>query len=71
MPDMSGPALVEQLRSRWPDVKLIYMSGYAQDDKLQPELQELEGSFLPKPFSTENLILKVREVLDSKPERTP
>ncbi|HZB27574.1 MAG TPA: response regulator, partial [Gemmatimonadales bacterium] len=70
MPDLGGPALAEQLRSRWPNVKLIYMSGYAQDDKLQPELQELEGSFLQKPFSTENLVLKVREVLDSKPERS-
>jgi two-component system cell cycle sensor histidine kinase/response regulator CckA len=66
MPDMGGHALASQLRSRWPDLKLIYMSGYAEGDKLERGLEEeVEGSFLQKPFSAEELILKVREVLDA------
>jgi PAS domain S-box-containing protein len=69
MPDMGGPELAGQLRSRWPELKLIYMSGYAEGDKLQLGSQGFEGHFLPKPFSAENLVLKVREVLDAKLER--
>jgi two-component system, cell cycle sensor histidine kinase and response regulator CckA len=66
MPDMGGHALASQLRVRWPEVKLIYMSGYAEGDKLEPgPVEEVEGSFLQKPFSTEELIRKVRDVLDA------
>jgi two-component system cell cycle sensor histidine kinase/response regulator CckA len=67
MPDMGGLALAGQLRERWPDLKLVYMSGYAEGDKLEPGTQEFQTSFLQKPFSAENLVLKVREVLDAKP----
>jgi hypothetical protein len=41
------------------------MSGYAEGDKLQPEIQDPERWFLQKPFSAESLMLKVREVLDA------
>jgi PAS domain S-box-containing protein len=68
MPDMGGLVLAEQLRSRWPELKLLYMSGYAEGDKVQPGIQEVQTSFLQKPFSAESLALKVREVLDAKPE---
>jgi two-component system cell cycle sensor histidine kinase/response regulator CckA len=64
MPDMGGVELTSRLRERWPDLKVVYMSGYAAGDKLQPGLPEFEGSFLQKPFSAESLMLKVREVLD-------
>jgi two-component system cell cycle sensor histidine kinase/response regulator CckA len=67
MPDMGGLALAEQLRSRWPDLKLVYMSGYAEGDKLQPGNREFQTSFLQKPFSAESLAFKVRDVLDAKP----
>jgi two-component system cell cycle sensor histidine kinase/response regulator CckA len=67
MPDMGGLELAGQLRARWPGLKLIYMSGYAEGDKLQPGGQEFEASFLQKPFSAESLLLKVREVLDTEP----
>jgi DNA-binding NtrC family response regulator len=70
MPDMSGPALAEQLRARWPGLKLLYMSGYAMGDKLQPDSDE-SASFLQKPFSAESLTRKVREVLDSMVEGQP
>jgi two-component system, cell cycle sensor histidine kinase and response regulator CckA len=69
MPDMGGLALAAELRSRWPELKLIFMSGYAEGDKLQPGIQQIEGSFLQKPFSAESLLFKVREVLDAQPKR--
>jgi CheY-like chemotaxis protein len=65
MPDMGGLALAQELRKRWPDLKLVYMSGYSEADKLEPGMQELQTPFLQKPFSAENLVLKVREVLDA------
>ena len=68
MPDMGGLALASELRSRWPELKLIFMSGYAEGDKLQPGIQQIEGSFLQKPFSAESLLFKVREVLDAQPK---
>ena len=42
------------------------MSGYAEGDKLQSGPPEFERSFLPKPFSAESLMLKVRELLDAE-----
>ena len=65
MPDMGGPQLVAHLQQRWPGLKVVYMSGYAEGDKLHPTVHDPERFFLQKPFSTESLTLKVREVLDA------
>jgi two-component system cell cycle sensor histidine kinase/response regulator CckA len=69
MPDMSGLELADQLRKRWPELELIYMSGYAEGDKLDSRFETPEGSFLQKPFSADDLVLKVREVLDTRQGR--
>jgi PAS domain S-box-containing protein len=66
MPDMGGVELVERLLQLRPGLKVVYMSGYAQGDKLLGP-QGGDRSFLQKPFSTESLTLKVREVLDGVP----
>lgn len=65
MPDMGGLELAARLQGRWPGLKVVYMSGYAEGDKLQPGMEYYERSFLQKPFSAESLVLKVREVLDA------
>jgi two-component system cell cycle sensor histidine kinase/response regulator CckA len=65
MPEMGGLELAEHLRGRCPGLKVVYMSGYAEGDKLQPGIDDPECSFLQKPFSAESLMLKVREVLDA------
>jgi PAS domain S-box-containing protein len=69
MPDMGGLQLAGQVQSRWPGLKLVYMSGYSEGDKLQPEMEDPQSVFLQKPFSAESLTVRVREVLDtgSKP----
>jgi CheY-like chemotaxis protein len=69
MPDMGGVELVERLLELRPGLRVVYMSGYAHGDKLGPGSQGVEHSFLQKPFSTESLTLKVREVLDAVPGR--
>jgi two-component system cell cycle sensor histidine kinase/response regulator CckA len=66
MPDMGGVELVDRLLQLRPGLKVVYMSGYAHGDKLL-EPQGVDRSFLQKPFSTESLSLKVREVLDGVP----
>jgi two-component system, cell cycle sensor histidine kinase and response regulator CckA len=63
MPDMGGLELTGRVHELRPDLKVLYMSGYAEGDKLQPKMNS-EHSFLQKPFSAESLTLKVREVLD-------
>jgi two-component system cell cycle sensor histidine kinase/response regulator CckA len=69
MPDMSGPTLAQQLRARWPTLKLLYMSGYAVGDKVPSSSEQAGDSFLQKPFSAEDLVHKVREVLDAPARR--
>jgi two-component system, cell cycle sensor histidine kinase and response regulator CckA len=70
MPDMAGPELVERLLERWPGLRAVYMSGYARGDKVRAGMQDLETSFLQKPFSADSLVVMVREVLDQGTRRT-
>ena len=60
MPGMSGPQLARVAKNRWPEIRVLYMSGYADDD-----IQELDGdfAFLQKPFTPSELIAKIAEVL--------
>jgi two-component system cell cycle sensor histidine kinase/response regulator CckA len=67
MPEMGGLALAEKLRAEKPELRLLYMSGYSEADKLQPGMNNFQIPFLQKPFAAESLILKVREVLDGNP----
>jgi len=64
MPEMDGPALVEEVRSRRPDMKVIFISGYAESAFRS---QASDGSmlhFLAKPFSLKQLATKVKDVLE-------
>jgi len=64
MPDLGGPELVARLLERWPGLRVVYMSGYAEGDKLRAGMQDPKTSFLQKPFSADSLVPMVREVLD-------
>jgi two-component system cell cycle sensor histidine kinase/response regulator CckA len=64
MPEMGGLELVQRLAEIRPSTRVIYMSGYAEGDKLQPGIRDSDVPFLQKPFSGESLILRVREALD-------
>jgi DNA-binding NarL/FixJ family response regulator len=62
---MSGPALVEWLAARFPDTKVLFMSGYT-DEALVPHGVPLEGvAFLHKPFTPTTLTQRIREILDA------
>ncbi len=66
MPEMSGPILVQSLLRSRPDLKVIYMSGYSETSGNFVGVSKEAAIILKKPFSTNDLTLKVRQVLDAK-----
>lgn len=66
MPGMDGPTLMRELRRRQPDLKIIFVSGYAEDAferHLSPD--EKNFTFLPKPFSLKELATTVKATLEA------
>ena len=63
MPEMDGPTLLKEMRGRNPDLKIIFVSGYAEDafEKSLPENQQF--AFLPKPFTLSQLVAAVKETM--------
>jgi signal transduction histidine kinase/BarA-like signal transduction histidine kinase len=64
MPGMSGAVLVQEARRRHPDMRVLLMSGYPDDDLVALEIAAQRVAFLAKPFSHASLLTKVRELLD-------
>ena len=67
MPRMSGAKLAESLKTVRPESRIIYMSGYTNEAIGHRGVLEAGVAFLQKPFTTESLLRKVREVLDAPP----
>lgn len=65
MPEMDGPTLLRELRKTYPDLKFIFVSGYAEDAFARNLPADAKFGFLPKPFSLKQLAVAVREMLDS------
>ncbi|OCP03447.1 MULTISPECIES: PAS domain-containing sensor histidine kinase [unclassified Ensifer] len=65
MPEMDGPTLLTELRKKYPDLKFIFVSGYAEDAFARNLPADAKFGFLPKPFSLKQLAVAVREMLDS------
>jgi CheY-like chemotaxis protein len=63
MPGMSGKALAEELHARWPDIKVLFMSGYPNEVILRHGVMDGEVNYLEKPFTPSELAAKVREVM--------
>jgi two-component system cell cycle sensor histidine kinase/response regulator CckA len=65
MPEMDGPTLLRELRQKRPDLKVIFISGYAEEafKKNLPEGERF--TFLPKPFSLKDLVAAVKETMAS------
>jgi two-component system cell cycle sensor histidine kinase/response regulator CckA len=64
MPVMDGPTLVKTILSQSPDMKVIFISGYAEDAfRRDLDFDVSKIDFLPKPFSLKEIAGKVKEVL--------
>jgi two-component system cell cycle sensor histidine kinase/response regulator CckA len=63
MPEMDGPSLLKELRQRNPSLKIIFVSGYAEEafEKSLPEGEQF--SFLAKPFTLKQLVAAVKETM--------
>ena len=71
MPGMSGSELAKLLKPLYPEIKILYMSGYTDDAIVHHGVLEKGVNYIQKPFTTEGLASKVREVLDKEPENHP
>jgi nitrogen-specific signal transduction histidine kinase/CheY-like chemotaxis protein len=63
MPQMNGRQLVNRLRGQRPGIPVLYISGWADNAIMQLDVLPPNTAFLPKPFSVEELILKVRALM--------
>ena len=64
MPKMNGPDLARKLAPLHPELKVIFISGYPDEATFSHGLKPEGPAFLQKPFKTDVLLCKVREVLD-------
>ncbi|EJF97680.1 hypothetical protein MEI_01374 [Bartonella vinsonii subsp. arupensis Pm136co] len=63
MPEMDGPTLLKEVRKSYPDIKFIFVSGYAKDAFAKNLPQDAVFGFLSKPFTLKQLALTVKETL--------
>jgi signal transduction histidine kinase len=65
MPVMGGKAMVDWLKTSYPDLKVLFTSGYTGDAVTGWGMLTPGADFLPKPFTPATLVRKVRQMLDA------
>jgi two-component system, cell cycle sensor histidine kinase and response regulator CckA len=68
MPRIDGPHLAREVREMAPSIKVIFISGYAEDAFRQRLDSDSDMHFLAKPFTLKQLAIKVKEVLNARPK---
>ena len=66
MPEMNGRELAVRLEAFYPSIKIIFMSGYTDVAIVKNGILKSEVHFIEKPFTSEKLLQKIREVLDNR-----
>ena len=69
MPAMSGSELAARVLELQPDIGVLFMSGYADDDMLRAQLASSSATCIAKPFTAAALIAAVQDVLATRPAR--
>jgi len=64
MPEMGGRELAQRLTARQPGLKVLFLSGYTDDAIVHHGVLDAGVAFLQKPFKPDDLVRKIREVLD-------
>jgi YesN/AraC family two-component response regulator len=67
MPGMGGKRVAELIRATRPKLRVVYMSGYTDASIVHHGILDSGVAFVQKPFATETLLRKIREVLDVPP----
>jgi two-component system cell cycle sensor histidine kinase/response regulator CckA len=63
MPEMDGPTLLKELRKRDPDLKIVFVSGYAEEAFAKNLPEGGQFAFLAKPFTLKQLVATVKETM--------
>jgi CheY-like chemotaxis protein len=71
MPEVGGRELSERLRAAYPEVRVLFMSAYTEDEVILQGVRVAEVNFLMKPFNLESLTRSVRDVLEAPLARQP
>jgi CheY-like chemotaxis protein len=66
MPNMGGRELAEETKKRFPEIKVLFSSGYDNDAIVDHGALQKRTNFIQKPFTFDALALKIREMLDQK-----
>ena len=69
MPEMNGRDLAGQITALYPDIRLLFMSGYTADVIAHHGVLDDGVAFIQKPFSMADMTAKVRDVLDTAPDQ--
>ena len=64
MPGMSGPELRKELKTRRPDMQVLYMSGYTDRERVYHGAMDDRTPILSKPVTQEELTRRIRVLLD-------
>ncbi len=71
MPHMNGRELATRMTAAWPEVRVLFTSGYTQNVIAHHGILERGIEYLAKPYSLESLARRVREVLDRPSVQPP
>jgi two-component system cell cycle sensor histidine kinase/response regulator CckA len=63
MPEMDGPTLLKELRKRDPEIKIVFVSGYAEEAFAKSMPDDNDFEFLAKPFTLKQLVAKVKDTM--------
>jgi two-component system cell cycle sensor histidine kinase/response regulator CckA len=69
MPEMDGPTLLKELRKTQPDLKFVFVSGYPADAFSKTLADETNYTFLPKPYSLEQIAEIVKDQIEAPAEQ--
>ncbi len=64
MPEMGGLEFSRRVKERWPKTRVLFMSGYTAENAQRESLLDSGASFIEKPFTSESLLMKIREAMD-------
>jgi PAS domain S-box-containing protein len=67
LPGLNGRELVRQIHRRWPDLKVLYMTGYSRNAIVHQGRLDPGVEVIQKPITQANLADRIRDVLDNRP----
>jgi DNA-binding response OmpR family regulator len=70
LPGLNGPQLADQAREHRPDLKVLFITGYAENAAVASGLLEQGMEMITKPFAVEALAIRIREMIEQQGRRS-